>query len=136
MKMARLGEHNINIMAEVASSAAPQGQRPEQTAKNAACLPTRTLSKEDIELAEHLVDHSQGLRENEKSRYDRQEREPSGYEYQQTANSHSGLGGHGYDQSRQLTPTSAQSERNQPEESYSPHTIISHDSVPSGQVCR
>lgn len=96
-------------------------------------LPARTVSKEDIELAGHLVEHSQGVRENRDGQNERQEREHSYDTKQSTSPNTYGRGS--YD-SRQLTPTSTMGERIQTEEPYSPARPISNpDTVPNGQVC-
>lgn len=95
----------------------PHRDPPAQTT-----LATRTVSREDIEVAEQLVDHSHGVRGSE-----RLER---ALEIKQASPSSSGRAS--YDHARQLTP----GERGMPEEPYSPQTIVNQEHVPSGQVCR
>jgi hypothetical protein len=129
-RMAALAHQNIGIMADAASVASAPARRDEQPAHTS--LPTRTLSREDLELAEHLVDHSQGLRDGERGN-ERQQRDHS-YEIQQNdaATYRRDPGDH----PRQHTPTATVGKRNQPDEVYSPQTIMGPDSAPNGQICR
>jgi hypothetical protein len=120
-------------MADTATIASAPSRNEEQPAHTS--LPTRMLSKEDIELAEHLVDHSQGLRENrDRVGYGRQENDHS-YEIQSTNGSNCAQDLYSHQQ--QPTPASTVGgESKQQEGAYSPQAIINPDSIPNGQICR
>ena len=121
-RMPDLGEEKIRIMADAASMAAAPARRDEQPSQTT--LPSRTLSKEDIELAEHLVDHSHGIRDS------RDRPTPAGdhsYEIKMSQN-----GQH----PRQVIPPASQvGSRSQQSASYSPQPQQT-DNAPNGQICR
>ena len=121
-RMPNLGEEKIRIMADAASMASAPARRDEQPSQTT--LPSRTLSKEDIELAEHLVDHSHGIR-------DSRERPSQGGDHSYEIK----LGQNGQ-HPRQITPPASQmGNRSQQSASYSPqpqHT----DNASNGQICR
>ncbi|KAL2066480.1 hypothetical protein VTL71DRAFT_2551 [Oculimacula yallundae] len=87
-------------------------------------LPARERSKEELELAQQLLGHSQAQRDTSgdspSPRYDSQ-RPPS------TSPS--------IDRMRQVTPGSVSEEQGQREPSYAPSSLSQHDAAPSGQVC-
>lgn len=99
-------------------------QRREETFPLRTALPARERSREEIELAQQLLGHSQGGRDvsgdSPSPRYDAQ-RPPS------TSPS--------VDRLRQATPGSATEEVGLREQSFAPMSSQS-DTGPSGQVCR
>lgn len=109
-------------MADAASMASVPARRDEQPSQTS--LPSRTLSKEDIELAEHLVDHSHGIRD---SRERPSHSGDDSYEIK--------LGQNGQ-HPRQITPPASQmGNRSQQSASYSPQPQQT-DNAPNGQICR
>ncbi|KFY72713.1 hypothetical protein V499_07163 [Pseudogymnoascus sp. VKM F-103] len=118
-------------MADTAIIASAPSRHEEQPAHTS--LPTRTLSKEDIELAEQLVDHSQGLRENRDRIANGRHENDHSYEIQPTNGSNHTQDS--YNRQQQPTPTPTAAERKQQEGSYSPQAIINPDNIPNGQIC-
>lgn len=100
-------------------------QRKEETFPLRTALPARERSREEIELAQQLLGHSQGGRDvsgdSPSPRYDAQ-RPPS------TSPS--------VDRLRQATPGSTTDEAGQREQSFAPMSSSQSDTGPSGQVCR
>lgn len=119
-------------MADTAIIASAPSRHEEQPVHTS--LPTRTLSKEDIELAEQLVDHSQGLRENRDRTGNGRHENGQSYEIQPANGSTHTQ--EPYSRQQQPTPTPTTAERKQQEGSYSPQAIINPDNVPNGQICR
>jgi hypothetical protein len=119
-------------MADTAIIASAPSRHEEQPAHTS--LPTRTLSKEDIELAEQLVDHSQGLRENRDRIANGRHENDHSYEIQPTNGSNHTQDS--YNRQQQPTPTPTAADRKQQEGSYSPQAIINPDNIPNGQICR
>ena len=109
-------------------SPSPQRRR-EETFPDRSALPSREPSKEDIELAQHLIGHAQGTiqwNENEQSAAN----SPSPNNEANSPKSSS-------PRSRQITPRSNSLERQERELSQSyPPVSSQSDAVPSGQVCR
>ncbi|KAH9218135.1 hypothetical protein DL95DRAFT_423672 [Leptodontidium sp. 2 PMI_412] len=100
-------------------------QRKEETFPLRTALPARERSREEIELAQQLLGHSQGHRDvsgdSPSPRYDSQ---------RPTSTSPS------TDRLRQVTPGSVSEESSQREQSYAPLSSSSQSDVaPSGQVC-
>ncbi|KAG4419025.1 hypothetical protein IFR04_007801 [Cadophora malorum] len=99
-------------------------QRKEETFPLRTALPARERSREEIELAQQLLGHSQGGRDvsgdSPSPRYDAQ-RPPS------TSPS--------VDRLRQATPGSTTDEAGQREQSFAPMSSSQSDTGPSGQVC-
>lgn len=120
--MPQLGEEKIRIMADAASMASAPARRDEQPSQST--LPSRTLSKEDIELAEHLVDHSHGIRDS------RDRPIPDGDHSYEIKLSQTGQ------HPRQITPPASQvGNRSQQSASYSPQPQQT-ENTPNGQICR
>lgn len=123
-------------MAEVASSVSQQPYRDDSMR---SALPTRPLSKEDLEMAGHLVEHSQGLRNvNDRGNMDQHgesSRHLGPYEPHRTGTPTTG--GDYLDRVQQHTPRStSEEERTQQEDMYAQHMAMPSDSVPTGQICR
>ncbi|TVY88063.1 GATA factor [Lachnellula willkommii] len=121
-----MSDHNLGGMNNRIS---PQ-RRGEETFPVRSALPSREPSKEDIELAQHLIGHAQGTTK-------RNENEQS------TANSpspnnevNSSESSPSMDRLRQVTPRSNSLERHERELSQSyPPVSSQSDAVPNGQVC-
>lgn len=108
----------------------PQRRR-EETFPVRSALPSREPSKEDIELAQHLIGHAQGTtkrNENEQSTAN----SPSPNNEANSSESSPSM-----DRLRQVTPRSNSLERHERELSQSyPPVSSQSDAVPNGQVCR
>lgn len=133
--MPGLGEHNNHSMSERGSSSSPQ-RSVEGLPSMRAALPSRVLSKEDIEIAEQLVDHSQGIRDGNARLLQNEDRNGSS---SMTYEVHGGVGaGSSFERTRHLTPRSEaeSSDRNEPNDSYRSQIIPSSETTPGGQVCR
>lgn len=91
-------------------------------------------SKQDIELAQHLVGHSLGMQDGSEIRDEQRTRHSPSPAYEQgIANSRLTPSS----DSRHLTPRSSSQDRSQRENSQFDAPIISQsDSIPSGQACR
>ena len=116
-------------------STSPQQRRQESfPVPVRAAHPSREPSKEDIELAQHLVGHSRGIRD---TRQNQEEQDVSPSPTYEPQNQDPNLTPRS-ERMRQLTPRSASLERMQRESSqaYAPVTSSQSDSVLSGQVCR
>jgi hypothetical protein len=114
-------------------SPSPQRRR-EETFPVRSALPSREPSKEDIELAQHLIGHAQGARavqHNENEQNAKNSPSPN-YEANSPDSSSPSV-----DRLRQITPRSNSLERNEREVSQSyPPVSSQSDAIPSGQVCR
>ncbi|CZS88659.1 related to GATA factor SREP [Rhynchosporium agropyri] len=99
-------------------------ERMEESFPLRTSLPARERSREEIELAQQLLGHSQGQRDvsgdTPSPRYDSQR--PSSMSPST-------------DRMRQITPGSASEEQSQREQSYAPVSSTQYDAAPSGQVC-
>ncbi|KAH8678747.1 hypothetical protein BGZ60DRAFT_371245 [Tricladium varicosporioides] len=113
-------------------SLSPQRRR-EETFPVRSALPSRGPSKEDIELAQQLIGHSQGARPAPKSRSEESAGpSPSPGLEGQTPESTSPSA----ERMRQITPSSNSSERPQDQpRAYAPSSAAQADTGPSGQVC-
>lgn len=112
-------------------SQSPQ-RRKEETFPVRSAMPSREPSKEDLELAQHLIGHAQGaIQRNEKE--ERVLNTPSpNYEGNSPESSSASV-----DHLRQITPRSNSLERQEQELSQSyPPVSSQSDAVPNGQVCR
>lgn len=114
-------------MADSASLGSVPARRDEQPSQST--LPTRTLSREDIELAEHLVDHSQGVRESRERPTERQLLDHSHEIKSNRSETYSNQ------YARTVTPPRSQGGgRSQQSASYSPQPPPT-DNAPTGQIC-
>jgi hypothetical protein len=137
--MPGLVDYSNDRMSDRGSSSASPAMRIEEHAMHDD-HPGRTLSKEELEVAEHLVDHSQGIREGN-GRLQIEERNGASspskvYDLQQGG---SPLGpASSFERARQLTPRSDadSSERNESGDQYRSQIIPSSETTPGGQVCR
>ncbi|KAH8596096.1 hypothetical protein B0O99DRAFT_593936 [Bisporella sp. PMI_857] len=103
-----------------------------ETSRREGTFPVR--SKQDIELAQHLVGHSLGVRNSPQTRNEQSfDSSPSpAYEHESPESVQTSTS----DQLRHLTPRSSSLERSQRESSqYDVPNIPQSDNVPSGQVC-
>jgi hypothetical protein len=136
--MPGLGEYNNISMSEHGSSRSPQ-VRAEEALRG--ILPPRTVSKEDVEMAEQLVDHSQGFRDSNDDRSHKSDRNggnstSAAYELHRGS---SPLGtGASSEIKRHLTPRSDRepSERADINDGYRPRAIQGPETTPEGQICR
>jgi hypothetical protein len=123
-----MSDHPFRAMCD-RGSASPH-QRREDTFPLRTTLPSREPSKEDIELAQRLIGHSQAARNNEQTAKD----SPSPtYELQSQ-----GSKSPSSDRMHQFTRRSLSVERSQREtsQSYLSATSPPPHTVPSGQICR
>ena len=124
LPVADLGsDHRFSIMSE--GSTPPQ--RGENNIPVRTNLPSREPSREDLELVQSLLGHSQSIRhshDEQPSQASRSTPSPA-YEPQSPMSTSPAS-----DQMRQGTP------RSDREQSYTPAPSIISDSVQSGQVCR
>jgi hypothetical protein len=136
-RMPGFGEYQPNPRRDGAPSNFSNLHQDRSTSDRPA-QPSWQLAKEDIEMAEHLIDYSQGQRENN-SHMNNGQREgdsPSSSQYDlQGANTPSGSGT-SIERTRQLTPRSELRERNDSGDNYESQIIPSSEVVTSGQVCR
>lgn len=136
-RMPGLGELNSNSMSERGSSMSPHPHVGASTSMRAA-LPSRALSKEDIEIAEQLVDHSQGSREvNVRlQNIDKPSSPSTTYE----PHDRSMPLGAGSPFERTSNPTSRSeaesNDRTEPSEIFRSQAIPTSEAQPVGQVCR
>jgi len=102
------------------------------TSRTEESFPVR--SKQDIELAQHLVGHSRGVQNSSESRDEqRSKQSPSPAYEQEIADSRLTP----TSEHRHLTPRSLSQDRSQRENSQCDAPIISQsDNIPSGQACR
>lgn len=123
-----MSDHPFSAMCDRGSS---PHQRREENFPLRTALPSRESSKEDIELAQRLIGHSQVARTNEQTAKD--DSPSPTYELQSP-----GSKSPSSDRMHQFTPRSLSVERSQRESSqtYSSATPPPPHSVPSGQVCR
>jgi hypothetical protein len=128
-----MSDHPFGGMSERGSSS--PHRRMEDTFSLRQALPPREPSREQIELAQHLLSHSQDSRNNQQKQNSQTVRDsPSpNYELQSPE-----AGSPSTERMRQLTPRSNSIERSQREnsQSYAPAASSQTDSAPSGQVCR
>jgi hypothetical protein len=121
-----LSDHPFSGMS-AGETSSPQRRR-EETFTVRSALPSKEPSREDLELAQHLLGHSQGIRDYQPNQSEKNMDSPSPQEFQGPQSS-SSVG--------QEAPRSASVEREQRESSpsYAP-VLPQSESVPSGQVCR
>lgn len=122
-----MSDHPYGGMSDRRSSS-PQRRR-EETFPVRTVLPSREPSREDIELAQQLLGHSQAAtgRESRNEQPTKDSPSPS-YEHQRLGSTSPTV-----DRVRQITPRS-EAEQSHPQ-SYAP-VPSQADSIPSGQVCR
>ena len=120
-----LSDHPFRAMNESSSLQ----RRREETFPVLSALLSKEPSKEDLELAQHLVGHSQGLRDTQPNQSEQNMDSPIPSQELRGPES-SPLTG-------QEASRSASVEREQRESSQSYAPVVSQsESVPSGQVCR
>ncbi len=107
-------------------SPSPQ-QRREETYPVRTALPSKDPSKEEIELAQQLLGHAQGVIKHPPSQHSGDSPSPR-YEQRPSSTSPSA------DRMRHQTPGSTSEDSSQREQSYAP--IAQSDTTSSGQVCR
>ena len=113
----------------------PPSQRHWGTFSARTAAHTQEPSKEDVELAQHLLGHSQEARDYS-HKQDHQTTRDSGPPAQERPSSRSTMSPSG-EQVQLVTPRSHSSDRGQAEDSKSYAPGSSHpDSILSGQVCR
>ena len=112
-------------------SPSPQRRR-EETFLVRSVLPSREPSKEDIELAQHLIGHAQGTIQRVENGQSATNSPSPNYEANSPESSSPSV-----ERLSQITPRSNSVERQERELSQSyPPVSSQSDSVPSGQVCR
>lgn len=110
----------------------PQRRRDEAFPVRSA-LPSREPSKEDLELAQHLVGHSQGIRDNQQTQSQRNMDGPSPLKDFHGPESSSSTERQTYQGVRRSA--SVEREHRESPQPYVP-AVPQSESVPSGQVCR
>lgn len=123
-----MSDHPFSTMCDRGSSS--PHHRSEDTFSMRTALPNREPSREDIELAQRILAHSQSARNHEQTAKD----SPSPTYELQSRGSKSPAS----DRMHQFTPRSLSVERSRRETSqaYSAATSPPPQSTPSGQVCR
>jgi GATA-binding protein len=128
-----MSDHPFSVMSNRRSSS--PHQRREDLFPLRTTLPSREPSKEDIELAQRLLGHSQAARNKQQNQNEQTTKDSPSPTYElQSAGSKSPSS----ERMHQFTPRSLSVERSQrePSQSYSSVTSPPPDSTPSGQVCR
>lgn len=125
-----MSDHRFAAMSERTSS--PQRRREEAFPVRSS-LPSQEPSEEDIELAQHLLGHSQAIRNNHRKQEEELARDSPSPTYKLQSPSSSMVSA---ERARQITPRSVSTERNQRDSFYAPVTSPQSDSAPSGQICR
>jgi GATA-binding protein len=127
-----MSDHPFSVMSDRGSSS--PHQRREDAFPLRTTLPNREPSKEDIELAQRLLGHSQAARNKQQNQNGQTAKDSPSPTYElQSAGSKSPSS----ERMHQFTPRSLSVERSQrePSQSYSV-TSPPSDSTPSGQVCK
>lgn len=127
-----MSDHPFGGMSERGSSS--PHRRMEDTFSLRQALPPREPSREQMELAQHLLSHSQDSRNNQQKQNSQTVRDSPSPSYElQSPEARSPS----TERMRQLTPRSNSIERSQREnsQSYAPTASSQTDSAPSGQVC-
>jgi len=128
-----MSDHHLGSMSNNRRSPSPQRRR-EETFPVRSALPSREPSKEDIELAQHLIGHAQGARTVQRNENEQNATNSPSPNYEANSPESSSPS---VDRLRQITPRSNSLERNEREISQSyPPVSSQSDSIPSGQVCR
>ena len=124
-------------MADIATPTSPRHRLDEAVPVRAAPPAMRQPSKEDMELAEHLLGHSQGLQDS--AARDRAVQNGSGHVSPQptshearTAELASNVG----PTYEQTTPRADVPEGGQNNEAYGSQSTMAPEAAPAGQVCR
>jgi hypothetical protein len=128
-----MSDHPFSIMSDRGSSS-PHLRR-EDAFPLRATLPNSEPSKDDIELAQHLLGHSQATRNSQQKQNEESARDSPSPTYElQSRESKSPSA----ERLHQFTPRSLSVERSQrePSQSYSSVTSPPPESISSGQVCR
>jgi GATA-binding protein len=120
-----LSDHPFGVMNEISS---PQRRR-EETFPVRSTLPSREPSRADLELAQHLVGHSQGITSNRPSPNEQVIDSPS--PSQELRHPETTL----ITAQEAPSPDSLEREERESSQSYAP-VVSQPGSVPSGQVCR
>jgi hypothetical protein len=120
------------VMSADQEQPAASAPNPTDEQPTTSTLPSRTLSKEDLELAEHLIQHSQGIQ----NMVDRNGADAGRISPNGEAQAVGKVEGERQQGSRSVSPNGPQGQRMSSEERNQGQPIITAEPVPNGQVCR